>query len=65
MFTDSFHVQSSHLIHSYSIGLMVTNHVLCMPSSAQEIESTLQLFDLTSFGSHAFNAASEGTIDPQ
>ena len=22
-------------------------------------------FDLTSFGSHAFNAASEGTIDPQ
>ena len=24
-----------------------------------------KLFDLTSFGSHAFNAASEGTIDPQ
>ena len=27
MFTDSFHLQSSNLIHLYSIGSMVTNHV--------------------------------------
>ena len=43
MCTDSFHVPSSHLIHSYSIGLMVSNHVLCISSSSQEIEATLQL----------------------
>ncbi len=43
MCTASFHVSSSHLIHPYSIGLMVSNYVLCIFSSSQEIEATLEL----------------------
>ncbi len=49
MCTASFHVPSSHLIHSYSIGLMVSNHVLCIFSSSQEIEATLELTTHKSF----------------
>ena len=45
-FTDSFHVQRSHPIHSWSIGPMVTIHTVCMPCSAQKIEATLELTSL-------------------
>ena len=48
VFTDSFHLQSSNLIQLYSIGSMVTNHVVCMSSYFQELELTLQLTSLKS-----------------